>query len=56
MANISYLWQLISSMQDAESKLARAVKSGKKTDVTKIKALLFELQQRVEEEVKKNGK
>lgn len=56
MANISYLWQLISSMQDAASKLDKSIKSGKKEDITKIKGLLFELQQQVAEEVKTNGK
>ncbi len=57
MTNISYLWQLLSSMQEAGGKLEKAVKSGRPSDVTKIKALLFELKQRVDEEVKeKNGK
>jgi|TARA_Y100000310_G_C20654462_1_gene801258 hypothetical protein len=44
-------------MQEAGGKLEKAVKSGRPSDVTKIKALLFELKQRVDEEVKeKNGK
>ena len=56
MANLSYLWQIISSMDDAVKKLDDKAYSDKPNEVTKLKSLIFDLQQRVTEEVKKGGK
>jgi len=57
MANMSYLWQLINSMEDATKRLEKALSEDNQAEITRLKAFVFDIQQRVKQEVKqKNGK
>lgn len=55
MKNLSYIWQLISSMEDAAQRLESLPKGKQNLEITKLNALLFDLHERVKEEVDKHG-
>jgi hypothetical protein len=57
MANISYLWQLVNSMRDATARLEQILEKDEQTEVSKIKAFIFDLQQAIKQEIEqKSGK
>ncbi len=55
MANISYLWQLINSMQDATKRLEAALRGESPAEVTRLKAFVFDLQQAIKQEIEQKG-
>ena len=56
MANLSYLWQLVSSMEDAAERLGKSPNEKKSNEVAKLKSFIFDLHKKVDAEVKKVGK
>ena len=52
MANISYLWQLVGSLKDSINKFEEVTKSGNQSDANRLKTLIFEIHERIDEEVK----
>jgi hypothetical protein len=51
MANISYLWQLIGSMEDATAKLENLVEKGDQVGINRLRSMILDLQKIIETEV-----
>ena len=51
MANISYLWQLIGSMEDATAKLEKLVEKGDQVGINRLRSMILDIQKIIETEV-----
>ena len=51
MANISYLWQLIGSMEDATAKLENLVEKGDQVGINRLRSMILDIQKIIETEV-----
>ena len=51
MVNISYLWQLIGSMEDATAKLENLIEKGDQVGINRLRSMILDIQKIIEKEV-----
>lgn len=56
MVNISYLWQLIGSMEDATKKLESSIEKEGQIEINRLRYLILDIQKIIETEVKGEDK